>query len=348
MINIDGEYGSGGGQILRTAIGLAALTGKACGIEKVRAKRPHPGLREQHLQAVRAVASICEGRLEGAEIGSTEVEFYPGQIKSGNTFINISTAGSVGLVLQALLIPAMQADLSIEIKGGATYGKWAPPISYLQNAILPFLGKMGYQVNIKILREGFYPKGGAEVKVKTEKAKLKTLEITSKGEIINIRGISTASLSLKNSRVAERQMEAAREVIAEHFGITPRIEEKYSDSICPGSGIQLWVETENSIMGGNALGERGKRAELVGKEAAKKLIYEYDSGEVDSHAADQLLPYLAIGKGRIKVSQITEHCRTNAFVIEKFLPVEFEMTEGTISVKGSCRDDLHRHKWLCV
>ncbi len=332
MIIIDGDYGSGGGQILRTAIGLAALTGKACQIEKVRAKRPHPGLREQHLQAIRAVASICEGRLEGAEISSKEVGFYPGQIKSGNISINISTAGSVGLVLQALLIPAMQADLSIEIKGGATYGKWAPPISYLQNVLLPLLGKMGYQVNIKISREGFYPKGGAEVKVKTEKAKLKTLEITSKGEIINIRGISTASLSLKNSRVAERQIEEAGKIIAEHFGITPRIEEKYSDSVCPGSGIQLWAETENSIIGGNALGERGKRAEVVGEEAAKNLIYEYDSGEVDSHAADQLLPYLAVGKGKIKVSQITEHCRTNAFVIEKFLPVEFEMTEGTISV----------------
>ena len=130
MIIIDGDYGSGGGQILRTAIGLAALTGTACRIEKVRAKRPHPGLREQHLQAAIAVASICKGRLEGGEIGSTEVEFYPGQIKSGNISISISTAGSVGLVLQALLIPAMQADLNIEIKGGATYVVACPLFIY--------------------------------------------------------------------------------------------------------------------------------------------------------------------------------------------------------------------------
>ncbi|MCD5390529.1 RNA 3'-terminal phosphate cyclase [candidate division NPL-UPA2 bacterium] len=332
MIIIDGDYGSGGGQILRTAIGLAALTGKACRIEKVRAKRPHPGLREQHLQAIKAVASICEGKLEGAEIGSTEVEFYPGQIKSDNIFINISTAGSIGLVLQALLIPAMQADLNIKIKGGATYGKWAPPISYLQNVIFPLLNKMGYQIRLKILREGFYPRGGAEVKVKTKKAKLKTLEITSKGEIINIRGISTASLSLKNSQVAERQAEVAKRVIARHLETAPDTQTRYCDTACPGSGIQLWAETENSILGGNALGERGKRAEVVGKEAAESLIYEYDSGEVDSHAADQLLPYLAIGKGRIKVSQVTEHCRTNAFIIEKFLAVKFKIVKDTIAV----------------
>ena len=333
MITIDGDYGSGGGQILRTAMGLAALTGKSCRIERVRTKRPQPGLREQHLQAVRAVASLCEGNLSGDEIGSTKLEFHPGDIKPGNIFIKISTAGSVGLVLQALLIPAMAVNLDIRIEGGATYGKWAPPLSYLQHIVLPFLARMGYQAEMKILREGFYPLGGAKVKVETKRAELKNLEIISKQKIIRIKGISLASFHLRKNQVAERQAGCAREVLAAHFNQDPQIEIKYCNTICPGSGIQLWAGTRDSQIGGNSLGERGKKAEVVGKEAAEKVIYEYENGAVDSRAADQLLPYLAIGKGRIRTSRITEHCRTNAFVIEKFLPVKFEITEDTIKVE---------------
>lgn len=333
MIIIDGDYGSGGGQILRTAVGLAALTGKSCRIEEVRAKRPQPGLREQHLQAVRAVASLCQGNLKGDEIGSTGLEFYPGDIKSGNIFINISTAGSVGLVLQALLIPAMAVDLDISIEGGATYGKWAPPLSYLQNIVLSFLARIGYRVETKILREGFYPRGGAKVKVKTKKAALKNLEIISKEKMIGIKGISLASFHLRKSQVAERQAKSAGEVLATHFHQDAQIEIKYCNTICPGSGIQLWAETHGSQIGGNSLGERGKKAETVGKEAAENLIYEYENGAVDSWAADQLLPYLAIGKGKIRTSSITEHCRTNTFVIEKFLPVKFEIMENTIKAE---------------
>lgn len=333
MIIIDGEYGSGGGQILRTAMGLAALTGKSCRIEKVRAGRPQPGLREQHLQAARAVASLCQGNLKGDELGSTRLEFHPGDIKSKNIFIKIFTAGSVGLILQGLLIPALAVNLDIRIEGGATYGKWAPPLSYLQNIVFPFLARMGYRVEMEILREGFYPRGGAKIKVKTKKAELKNLEIISKQKMIRIKGISLASFHLQKNQVAERQAECAREVLTAHFHQDPQIEIRYCNTICPGSGIQLWIETGASQIGGNSLGERGKKAEVVGKEAAENLIYEYENGAVDSHAADQLLPYLAIGKGRIRTSQITEHCRTNAFIIEKFLPVQFEITEDTITVE---------------
>jgi len=333
MIQVDGSFGSGGGQVLRTAVGLSALVQKPCRVFNIRSKRPNPGLREQHLQAVLAVSELCGGKVEGAEIGSTQIEFYPGEIKSRELSIAVSTAGSVGLVLQAVLIPAVGFDLSVRIRGGATYGRWAVPVAYLQNVLSPLLRQMGYRLTIDILREGFYPRGGAEVEVRTVHAVLRPLEILDKGKIISVTGLSVASESLRRKNVAERQAHSASKVLSDYFKTGPRIEVQYSPSLCPGSGIQLWLETERSLLGSSGLGEPGKRAEEVGRKAAEELISEYEGGAVDSHAADQLLPYLALAGGKIRVKQITDHCRTNAFVIRKFLPVKFRIGEKTIEVE---------------
>ncbi|HID95330.1 MAG TPA: RNA 3'-terminal phosphate cyclase [Candidatus Latescibacteria bacterium] len=333
MIEIDGGFASGGGQILRTAVGLSALTGKACRITNVRAKRSNPGLREQHLQAIKAVAELCSGELVGAQIGSTRIEFYPHRTREGGLNVNIATAGSVGLVSQALLIPALQRSLRIRIKGGATYGKWAVPIAYLQNVLSPLLKRMGYEIEMGVMREGFYPQGGAEVEVRTRRARFRPLDITERGGIVSIKGISVASDSLEKRKVAERQREACEKLLFDHFKVEPLIEVRYSPSLCPGSGIQVWVETANSVIGGNGLGEPGKKAEEVGREAARSLISEFEGGPVDSYAGDQLLPYLALAGGRIQVSRITDHCQANAFVIEKFLPVRFQIAGRTISVQ---------------
>jgi RNA 3'-terminal phosphate cyclase (ATP)/RNA 3'-terminal phosphate cyclase (GTP) len=329
MIDIDGDYGSGGGQILRTAIGLSALTGKPCRVTNIRAKRANPGLREQHLQAIRAVASLCNGTLKGAIIGSPEIEFHPGNAVSGSLQVTIGTAGSVGLVLQAMLIPASATGLDVKISGGATYGKWAVPVSYLRNVLCPVLKRAGYNVEIAVLKEGFYPKGGAEVRTAARPATFSPTKITEKGKLVEVRGVSVASSLLKRARVAERQAESASKLLTEHFGIEPEIEVRYADTICPGSGIQVWAETEQSVIGGNALGERGKAAEEVGKDAATMLIEEFKAGAVDCRAADQLLPYMALASGEILTSRVTDHCRTNAFVIEKFLRVTFSI-EGNL------------------
>ncbi len=332
MVEIDGDYGSGGGQILRTAVGLSALTGKACKVTNIRAKRANPGLREQHLRAIRAVAAFCNGVVQGATIGSSEIEFNPGEAVSGALQVRIATAGSVGLVLQALLIPATAAGLDVRISGGATYGKWAVPVSYLQNVLCPLLRRAGYDVEIRVRREGFYPKGGAEVSATARPAELAPVNITEKGELVAVRGVSVASASLQRGRVAERQAEAAAKLLARHFGVEPQIQTHYAESICPGSGIQVWAETSESVIGGNGLGERGKRAENVGEEAAAMLIEEYDRGAVDCRAADQLLPYMAQAGGEIMTTTISDHCRTNAFVIEKFLPVKFAFDGNSVRV----------------
>lgn len=330
LITLDGSYGSAGGQIVRTSIGLSAVTGKPIKIINIRKGRCTQGLAEQHVQAVKALAKLCDAKIKGVELHSTELEFIPGKIKSGKVNVKIATAGSVGLALQALLIPAIKTDLTINIQGGGTYGKWAAPIDNFKYVLFPLLEKMGYKAEIKVEREGFFPVGGAIVKVHSGKAELKPLEILEKGKIISIEGRSVASEHLKKAEVAERQAKAAKKILFDHFKIDAKIKKEYSKSLCHGSGIQLWIKTENTVIGANGLGERGKKAELVGEEAAKQLIEDYGKGCVDRHTVDQLIPYLALaGGGKILAAEVTGHVTTNAYIVEKLLQVKFKI-EGKL------------------
>jgi len=328
MLEIDGSHDEGGGQILRTCLGLSAFTGKAFKIINIRSKRKNPGLKAQHLEAVNSVAKLCNAEVVGNKLHSQELTFKPGQIKSGRLNINIPTAGSCGLVLQALMIPAFLTTVKIKIEGGATYGKWAPPIDNQANILFPLLRKMGYDIELLNVKDGFYPKGGALVEVQIKKSELKPIELLEKGKLKVVKGISVASSNLEKANVAVRQAKAARKELSSIFDCPIKLEAFYRDSVCPGTGITLWVETENSVIGADSLGEQGKKSEQVGKEAAKTLIKEYSKGVVDSYTADQLLPYFAIaGFGKLKTSKITGHIRTNAFIIEKFLKVKFNINE---------------------
>lgn len=337
MIEIDGSHDEGGGQILRTAVGLSAFTGKAVSITGIRAKRSNPGMKHQHLEAVNAAARLCDAKVSGAAIGSTGITFEPGQIRAGHLSVKIPTAGSAALVLQALLIPAVRTTLKIVIEGGATYGKWAPPMDFMANVLFPLLRRMGYNIQVLRLKDGFYPKGGALVEIAVKKSELKPIELFAKGKLIAVKGVSVASSQLERSHVAERQATAARKELFFRFEDAPlKIDAFYRDSPCVGTGITLWAETEETIIGADALGEQGKSSESVGREAALRLVEEFENSTVDSHTADQLLPYLAIaGGGGFKTSRITGHIRTNAYIIEKFLDVKFEIDEKSAVVE--CR-----------
>lgn len=337
MIEIDGSYLEGGGQILRTSVALSAVTGKPCRISSIRAKRRNPGLQAQHFEAVKAAAKLCDARVKGAHIGSTGLEFVPGRIKSGNISINIPTAGSVGLVLQPLMIAALHAErpVNIHIKGGATNGKWAMPANYAKHVLIPLLARMGYKAGLEIRRYGYYPAGGSEVSVTIEPAQLSSLDLAEQGKIVSIKGISHASNELQKARVAERQQKVSRKKIFDELGIVPEISVEYADSACPGSAIDLFAQTEESFMGSEGLGERGKQAEDVGNEASEKLAACFKSGSpLDEHAEDQLIPYLALAEGgsRIRVFSISSHMRTNVWVTEKFLPVKFVIDKRTKTI----------------
>jgi len=323
MIEIDGL--NGGGQILRTVCSLSAVTRIPVKVFNIRGARPSAGLKVQHLNAIKAVGQLCDAEIKGLSLGSKEIEFHPKKLVSRNLNVNLSTAASIGLVLQALLIatPWLKKNVKFTINGGGTWNKWAPPVMYLENVLFPLLGEKS---EIKIIREGYYPRGGAKVEVLAKPLKLKKFDLLECGGVKEVCGISIASKHLKKARVAERQAKAAEQTL-EKF--KPKITVKYVDALNPGSGILVWAKTTNSILGGDSLGERGKKAEKVGREAANNLLKELD-GAVDSHAADMILPYLAIVGGKIRTTRISNHIRTNAAVIEKFFPnVKFNIDEKT-------------------
>ncbi len=330
MILIDGK--EGGGQILRTALGLSALTGKACTIEHIRSGRPNPGLQEQHLQGLLAIQKLCNAELKGAEKGSTKVVFSPNKLKKGELTVPINTAGSVGLILQVLLIPALETKIDLRIHGGATYGKFAPPIHHFEYVLFPLLKKMGWTIDLSIIKQGFFPKGGAEVEFFSSGTQLKALHIPEKGKAVSLRITSLASKDLEKAEVAERQAKEAKKILAKTFpDVTMQVNTEYVDSLCTGSGLQVTLETEHSFFGADALGEKGKSAEKVAEEAVASLIHSYEHGTVDVYTADMLLPFLALASGSYKAPEISEHVKTNIKVIEKFLDVEFRIKDRVIS-----------------
>ena len=337
IIEINGSYLESGGQILRTSIALSVITGKACRVFNIRKGRPRPGLALQHLLGIQALAKLSNGKLEGAQIGSEEIKFYPGILDRSQSFLElkIETAGSITLLLQALIPPTLflQNPLEITFKGGATDTFFSPTIDYLRYVFLKILEKLGPKIEIAILRRGFYPEGGAKVKVKIYPSKLKALKLTERGKLEKILVISGASKFLESRKVAERQVAGVREILGK---LKLPLEEKieYYDTQCPGSQVCILAEFENTIIGADNLGKLGKRAEDIGKETALELLKEAKSEAcLDKHLADQILPYLALaqGKSKVKVSQITNHCKTNIWVIEKFLKGKFEIKEKTIT-----------------
>ncbi len=343
MIEIDGSYGSGGGAILRISAALSAVTGKPIHVFNIRKNRPKgSGLKIQHLEGLKAVAELCDGKLEGAKLNSEEIWFYPGKIQSKNIDIKIGTAGSIGLIFQSLKLPSCYADgdVNIKINGGATFGKYAPPTPYTQNVLLSTLRKTGYNGDINIIRHGFFPVGGAEVNFSIKPCKtFKPIILTERGKIKNIEGISIASKFLEKPKVAERQAKAASDMLKAK-GFDSEIKTEYAESSCPGSGIVLFTKASTgTLLGSDSLGERGKPAETVGKEASESLLKTLTSNSsVDEHLSDQLLVFMALAKGKsiITAPRLTNHAKTNMWVIKKFLDVDFNVKEQEKNVRIEC------------
>ena len=335
MVEIDGAIGEGGGQILRTACALSAVTKKPCHVFNIRKGRPKPGLATQHLLGIQTLAKLSNGKLENDYLGSEEIKFYPEEIKAGDLQMKIETAGSITLVLQTLIPPALFSPkpLKITFDGGATDTFFSPTIDYFQNVFLKILEKISAKVEINILKRGYYPEGGAQIEIIISPFKLKNLNLTERGKLRKILAISGASEFLKNKKVAERQLAGVREVLGK-LKLPTEEKVEYYDTCCPGSQICLVAEFENTIIGTDNLGKFGKRAEEVGKEAALELLKEQKSQAcLDKHLADQILPYLALapGKSQVTVSEITNHCKTNIWVIEKFLKGKFEIKDNLIN-----------------
>ncbi|MBS3054425.1 MAG: RNA 3'-phosphate cyclase [Candidatus Aenigmarchaeota archaeon] len=315
MLEIDGSHGEGGGAIVRLSAAFSALTGKACRIERIRAGRETPGLQRQHVAAVDAVAKLCDAKVRGSYRGSQSLLFTPGELKPGTLDIDVGSAGSIALVLQALMIPAMKYGASLKIRGG-TVNKWAPSVVYIRDVTMPILKKFGYAGEVSILKHGFYPEGGGIVEAKLMPCSLKRIDMPGKGALLRMHGTALAGKSLAGAKVAERMKRHTEEILKAY---KPEIKAEYCDSLSPGGGIDMVAEYENSFIGAGAVAEKNRNAEGLANEACQELLRAHeDPAAVDVHMADQILPYLAIAGGSVSVPSMTPHCQSNIYVIEKF------------------------------
>jgi RNA 3'-phosphate cyclase len=328
FIVIDGSFGEGGGQIIRTAVGLSGATGQPIEVHNIRAGRPKPGLSYQHLSAIKAVKELTNARVEGLEIGSGRLSIFPGEVKPGSYSIDIGTAGSVSLVLQTFLIPAIQSkeEVEVEISGG-TDVPFSPPIDYIKKVFLRILAKMGVNAELELIRRGHYPKGGGKVRLKVNPSTLTGICIDKRGEFKGISGISHCT-SLPG-HIADRQRDAAYQSIRERFSRDAMVTAEVSSALGEGTAIVLWAEFEQTVIGASALGKRGKKAEKVGGEAAAKLLAELKTpATVDAHLGDQLIPYVALSAGRSSyICRQTSHTKTNLYTTEKILGKKFKIKQ---------------------
>jgi RNA 3'-terminal phosphate cyclase (ATP) len=335
MIEIDGAIGEGGGQVLRSSLTMSMMTGQDLRIANIRAKRKKPGLRPQHLVSLQASAEICGGSVEGDTIGSTEITFFPGEIKAGKYHFDIGTAGSTSLVLQTLLLPLCKVNKpsTVTIRGG-THVPWSPCFHYLDLHYLPFLWQMGLDVHLRMERAGFYPRGGGQIRAVIEPGtKISPLTLLKRGRLREIRGLSAVANLTRN--IATRQR---RQVIGRLGRRFPLNDIRIADfqAASPGSVILLLADFEFSQVCYFSLGKKGLSADKV----ADKAIGEFEAffatdGVIDQYLADQMLLPLAFGAGpsEFHTCQITQHLVTNAAVIQAFLAVAI-MIDGMVGEPG--------------
>ncbi len=343
-LEIDGSFGEGGGQILRTALSLSCLFKKPFRIFNIRTGRKKPGLMPQHLTSVRAAQLLSRAGVKGDSAGSTELSFAPGEVKSGSFFFDIGTAGSTMLVLQTL-IPAFiftKARTGLILNGG-THVPFSPSFHYVSEVFIPFLKRLGIRTLLSIESYGFYPKGGGRIRAEIfPTGEMKPLRLPERGRMVALKGCSgVANLPLS---IAERQTKSLLEKIHSEMKDLRCAEAlDLLDAPAPGQGtfIFLKAESEHSVAGFTSLGERGKKAEVVGEEAAVAFMDYYSAdAALDPHLSDQLVLYLSLcdGESEFSTSRITQHLLTNLWVIGLFHEFKYSV-EGERGKPGRVKID---------
>lgn len=332
LIEIDGSYGEGGGQILRSAIAASAITGRGVQIRNIRQNRPRPGLGIQHIKSIELAARMTGARVEGLAPGSSTITFLPGQICGGTYSLDLGSAGSISLVLQSVVPIATFApsEVTVHVTGG-TDVRWSPTIDYFQNVTLPALRLFGFKGDLRLESRGYYPLGGGMVTAKIRPSRLHGIRADVPMPP-SVRGIS--SCSRLPPHVAKRQAESAQRYL-EGMGIeVAGIELDVRRDRSIGSSITLF----SGYLGGSALGERGIPAEKVGAEAASIIANEIESGAaVDPFLCDQLITLMALSEGPsvITTGSITSHAVTNMWIMEKMTGRLFTVEKGrTVAIRS--------------
>lgn len=339
MRAIDGAYGEGGGQLLRTACALSAITGEPIRLNNIRARRTPAGLAPQHLTAVKAVAALCDAQVEGLELNSTELLFRPGRLRGGEFSFDVGTAGSVTLVLQALLPAVLACDVPVRIHlTGGTDIRAAPPLDYLRFVLLPLLAKMGAHVELALQRRGYYPRGGGVIAVHVVPKPLTALRLDERGPISEICGV--AHVSNLPAHIVTRMHQTAAEVLK---GIAPiNIADQVlgrDQAVGQGGALVLWARTADTLLGGAEVAQRGIPAERIAAVAAEALRAEIHTGAtLDIHATDQMLIYCALARGSscFLTHALSSHAQTALWLLQQF----FSLQVGTQPAGECTRVDI--------
>lgn len=341
MICVDGSQKSGSGTIIRFAVGLAALLNQELHLTNIRARREKPGLRPQHFKAIEALRELCQGTLEGARVGASEIRFKPGaRIAGGHYEWDIRTAGSTTLLAMTLLPVAIFATDTVHLKiSGGLFQDFAPSAHHMQNVLFPLLNRMGIDATLTIARPGYVPRGGGviEMEVAPVTGKIKPLSLTNQGEVTGIEGIALSS-HLKERKVSERMAEACHNVLKTR-GYNARIETMYDTTAQQrGAALTIFARTTTAcIIGADQAGQPGRTSEEIGRYVAGSLLEDLATGAtVDRHLADQLIFYAALADGvsQYRIPRLTEHVESNLWLVASILGARTEISDGTIRIHG--------------
>lgn len=318
MLEIDGS--EGGGQLLRTALSLAAITDTPFRIEEIRGSRPNPGLRPQHLAAVELVATLCGAEVDGAELDAESLTFEPGEDWTTDLEVGVGTAGSVTLLFDAVLPVAATLEKPVSVTAtGGTNVKWSPTVEYLRRVKLPLLARFGLGAEVDVAKTGFYPEGGGEATLRTRPSTLAPISLTGRRDLGLVEVDSIAAESLAEQEVAERQADRAAELLAaaELPVAIERVDNVESD--CPGSSLLLRGVYDETLLGVDELGEPGRPSEEVAERAVEAFERVHTApGAVDYHMTDQLVVFLALAGGEVRIPGVTDHVETNLDLVRQF------------------------------
>jgi len=340
---IDGSLGEGGGAILRLSAAYSFLFKKPITIKNIRANRPNPGLRLQHLLGLKTLANLTNSKLSDCNVGTEEITFIP-NIKNeimSNISLNINTAASIGLLLQPIQIACLgfkkPEKIEIKIRGGGTFGKWAPGLNYLKAVTYKIFEASGLKFKVDILKHGFYPKGGAQVNcyIYPSPKTLNPINLTELGNVERIHGdiIITNQLKRNRDNIGIRIRKAIQQRLKRELNVETDIKFKWVDSISPGVGVTLWAQSDTGaiISTGTILGDKKTSSEKLGNATAQKIISSIQNEiPVDNYLSDQLIPLMAYieEKSCIKVSEITNHTRTNLELTKRFTKKDYKIVKS--------------------
>jgi len=324
MLEIDSSKGEGGGQVVRSSVALSAITGIEARLTRIRENRPTNGLSKQHCVAVKAVADMTGSEVIGNHPGSRELHIRPGKIQRSNIVLDIGTAGSISLVLQAVMLASRnhKEKMRVDVRGG-TNVMWAPPIDSYQQILFPLMKRMGIRARLEIIDRGFYPDGGGRVIAELDPiGEISPLVIDTLGQLKCVEGV--CYIQHPREKIRDDMISACVETLGLDRPVNIEVQQTSGSS--KGAGLSLVAIYENGRLGSNVLTTKGHPAKQAGEDVAKDLLKEMSSGAtMDIHTADQLLPYMAMANGtsEFTVSRISKHLLSQMDTLETFLDVRF-------------------------